>query len=186
MRLPALPLQFAALALLLVLAGCATPQYQTTVRLIPPADAAGRACVQACEVQKDACQADCQSRYQACVKTLEPQVEARYTDALKKYELDLKRYATALRHYDMQLRFDWMNSYPYRGFYWWDPWPVAYFPPPYAEPSMPTRAEVRAQLEQTNCESDCGCLPDYDSCFVACGGQRLSETVCIKNCPPAR
>lgn len=186
MRLPVLPPRFAALALLAVLAGCATPQYQTTVRLIPPADAAGRACVQNCEARKNVCQADCQSRYRDCVKNLEPRVEARYTEALKAYELDLKRYAMALRQYDMQLRFDWLSRYPYHGRYWWDPWPVSYFPPPYPEPSLPTRAEVRAQLEQTDCEADCGCLPAYDSCFVGCGGQRMSETVCIKNCSPAR
>ena len=79
------------------MAGCATPQYQTNVRLIPPADAPGRACVQDCEAGKTACQNDCQARYQACAKTLEPQVEARYLAALKQYELELKQYAAALR-----------------------------------------------------------------------------------------
>ena len=60
-----LPLRFAALALFAVIAGCATPQYQTTVRLVPPADAQGRACVQDCEAKKTVCQGDCQTRYQA-------------------------------------------------------------------------------------------------------------------------
>jgi len=113
MRLPASPFRFIAAALFAVLAGCATPQYQTTVRLIPPADAQGRACVQTCDAKKATCQNDCQTRYQACVKALEPQVEARYLDALKKYELELKQYAAALRHYEMQMQFDWMNRYPF-------------------------------------------------------------------------
>lgn len=190
MLLPTLPLPFAAMTLLAVLAGCATPQYQTTVRLISPSTEAGRACVQDCEAKKAACQANCQNRYQACVKALEPQVEARYLDALKQYELELKRYAVALRHYEMQLQFEWMHRYPF-GYpfghpYWWDPWPGLYFPPPYREPEMPTRDAVRAKLEETNCQTDCGCLPAYDSCFVGCGGQRVGETVCIKNCPPGK
>ncbi len=183
MRLPFTP---AALVLSAVIAGCATPQYQTTVRLIPPVDAQGRACVQSCEARKATCQADCQMRYQACVKGLEPQIEARYVEALKQYALDLKRYANALRHYEMELQFEWLNRYPYRHPYWWDPWPAPYFPPPYSEPAMPTREGVQAQLEKSNCQADCGCLPAYDSCFVGCGGQRLSETVCVKNCPPAK
>jgi hypothetical protein len=187
MRLPILISSLPALVLLAALAGCATPQYQTEIRLVPPTDAQGQACVQGCDARKTACQTDCQTRYQACAKSLEPQVEARYAEALKQYELDLKRYATALRYYEMQLRFDWLNSYPYPYPYWWDPWPRTYFPPPYyREPVMPTRASVRTQLEKSTCQADCGCLPAYDTCFVDCGGQRLTETVCIKNCPPEK
>lgn len=172
------------LFLLGALAGCATPQYQSSVRLVPPADAQGLACVQDCETRKTACQADCRARFQACAKALEPQAEARYLEALKQYELDLKRYAAALRHYEMQLHFDWMYGFPYGHPYWWDAWPAPYFPPPYAVPTMPTREGVTAQLEQTSCDADCGCLPAYDSCFVGCGGQRIVEKVCVRNCPP--
>jgi len=184
MRLTSLPC--VALFLFALLAGCATPQYQTTVRLIPPADEQGRACVQECEAKKSACQADCQTRYQACAKAIEPQVEARYTEALKRYELELRQYAADLRHYEMQLHFGWMHSYPFHYPYWWDPWPGPYFPPPYREPVMPTHDSVRARLVKSNCQEDCGCLPAYDACFVGCGGQRISETVCIKNCPPEK
>jgi len=184
MRLPALLHSFAVLALFAMMAGCATPQYQTTVQLITPADAQGRACVLDCETRKAACQADCQARYQACAKALEPQVEARYIEALKQYEIDLRHYAAELRYFELQLHFGWVHSNPYYGFYWWDPWPWPYFPPPYPEPVMPAREGVRAQLEKTNCQAECGCLPAYDTCFVGCGGQIVRETVCIKNCPP--
>lgn len=184
MRVPVPNISFAALSLLGTLAGCATPQYQTNVHMIPPADAAGRTCIQDCEARKTACHADCQARYQACAKALEPQVEAIYIEALQQYEQDLRGYAAALRRYEMQLHFGWMHSYPYYGFYWWDPWPGPYFPPPYPDPVMPTRDGVRAQLEKSACMADCGCLPAYDACFVGCGGQIVRETVCIKNCPP--
>lgn len=188
MRPRSLILLVAIVASLAALAGCTTPQYQTSVRLIPPADAQGRECVEGCEAQKNACQSDCKIRYQACVKDIEPQVEARYLEALTQYETDLKQYAAALRHYEMQLQFDWLNSYhyPYHHPYGWHPWPRPYYPFPYREPAMPTRESVRENLEKTNCQSDCSCLPAYDTCFVGCGGQRLSETVCVKDCPPAR
>jgi len=184
---------FAALILLGVLGGCATPVYQTNVHLIPPADAAGRACLQDCESRKTACQADCQARYQACAKALEPQVEASYIEALQQYEQDLRGYAASLRHFETQLYFGWTHGYPYSygypyyGFYGWNAWPGPYFfPPAYPELVMPTRQSVRAQLENSACQADCGCLPAYDTCFVGCGGQILRETVCIKNCPPAK
>jgi len=185
MRLPALIQSFAALALLAVMAGCATPQYQTTVRLIPPADAEGRACVQDCEARKIECHADCQTRLQACAIAVEPQVETRYAEALKLYELELRQYAAELRYYELQLHFGWMYSYPYYP-YGWYPWHGPIFPPPYREPVMPTRDSVRAQLIKLNCQEDCGCLLAYETCFIGCGGQRVSETVCIKNCPPAK
>ena len=186
MRVPALFPTLAALALFAAVAGCATPQYQTTVRLIPPTDAPGLVCVQDCEVKKIACQDQCQSRYQDCVKEIEPLVEVRYVEALRQYELELRRYAAALRHYEIQLRFDWLRGYPYRHPYWWDPWPGLYFPPPYREPAMPTRDGVRTQLAAERCQADCGCLPAHDACFVGCGGQRVTETICIKNCPPEK
>ena len=169
------------------LVGCASPQYQTTVRLIPPVDAPGRACVATCENQKNICQLECQARRQACAKALDPQVEAGYQEALKQYELELQQYAMALRHYEMQLQFEWLHygSSGY-GYGWWGSWPGWYFPPPYFNPQMPTREGVRTALEQANCQDDCGCLPAYDGCFVGCGGQRVSETTCIKHCPSGK
>ncbi|MHB1053397.1 MAG: hypothetical protein ACYCZT_10065 [Thiobacillus sp.] len=186
MRPPALSHLFFASAVLAALSGCATPQYQTQVRLISPTDAQGQACVHGCDAQKNLCQTDCQTRYQACLKEVEPQLEASYTEALKHYENELKQYAAALRHYEMQLRFDWLNSFPYRHPYGWYPRMMPSFPPLYLEPVMPTRESVRAQLQASSCKADCGCLPAYDSCFVGCGGQRQVETLCIENCPPEK
>lgn len=180
----------AVLALVAGLAGCATPQYQTRVRMLPPTDAVGLACVRGCETQKTACQTTCRTRYEACAKSVEADVEARYTDALKQYENDLAAYAAALRRYEMQMRFDWLHSYPYRHPhrfpYGWDPFPGPYFPPPAPAPVMPTRESVREALVAKACTADCGCLPAYDACFVACGGQRIVDRVCTENCPQAK
>lgn len=177
-----------AIGAVAVLAGCATPVTQTTVRFVPPADPAGRACVQACDTAKTACQAGCRSRYQACTQALEPQVQAAYAEALERYASELRTYAAELRHAELQWQFAWFNRAPwhspYRHFYGWDPWPAPYFPP--SEPEMPTRESVRSRLEATQCEADCGCLPRYDTCFTGCGGARITETVCVANCPPPR
>jgi hypothetical protein len=172
-----------------LLAGCATPIYQTKVQLIPPTDTAGRNCVGDCEARKTSCQTDCRVRYESCAKGVEPQVEARYIEALGQYEVDLRRYAAALRHYEMELHFGWVHGYPYAypwgwGGWGWYPWPGPMFPPPYPQPVMPTRDSVRAHLIDTTCQDDCGCLPAFDACYVGCGGKILRETVCVKNCPP--
>lgn len=173
----------------MLLAGCATPVYQTNVQLIPPADVAGRNCVADCEAKRTLCQNDCRVRYEACAKDVEPQVEARYVEALAQYEADLRRYAAALRHYEMELHFSWVHSYPYAypwgwGGWGWYPWPVPMYFPPYPAPALPTRDGVRARLIDTSCQADCGCLPAFDACYVGCGGQILKETVCVKHCPP--
>lgn len=180
----------AALACIVALSSCATPQYRTQVRLIPPTGAQGLACVQACERQKDGCQAACQTRYQACTAALGPKLETAYRAALKDHEHALNRYAAALRHYAMRQHLDWLNPayppygpyYPHLGY----PRLSPSLPPPYPAPVMPTREGVRARLEATNCAADCGCLPAYDGCFIGCGGQRQTETLCVRNCPAAR
>ncbi len=179
-----MPVRYAALFLAVALAGCATPQYQTRVQFIPPADAAGRACVQGCEKTRSACQADCGARYQACVQGVDAEVEARYAEALARYETELRQYAAALRQYEMQLRFEWLHAYPHRRPYGWGMWPP--LPPSYREPQPPTREGVRAQRVKETCHDDCNCQPAFDACFVGCGGQRITETFCIKHCPPAK
>ena len=101
----------------------------------------GHTCVQGCDEKKVACQTDCQARYQACQKEVAPLVEEQYLKALKEYELDLKRYTTVLRHYEIQ----YYNSWPYgpwdyyHGYYY--PWhlptctcrPTPYPPCPHAK-----------------------------------------------------
>lgn len=171
----------------MLLAGCATPQYQTVYRYELPADAQGQACVQVCEQKKEACQAECKARYQACQKDIEPLVEERYRQALERYENELRQYALALKQYEIQQWLYWPYDYWYwphhRGYYVY-PWPGPYLPPPYPGPVMPTRESIRAALEKEKCQADCGCLAAYDTCYVNCGGRRIAETVCIRNCKP--
>lgn len=176
-------------AVLSGLAGCASPQMQSSVRFVPPGDTAGRACVADCEAARSSCQTRCQTAYTQCAQTLDAEVEAKYAVALKEYEAALKRYAVELQQYQFDLRLGWVHGWPFRHpgrhlYYGFDFWPYPPLPPP-REPVAPTREAIRAQLEKTRCQADCGCLPAYDGCFVGCGGERITETRCVKNCPPA-
>ncbi|MCA1925883.1 MAG: hypothetical protein LDL16_06355 [Thiobacillus sp.] len=177
-------------AILLGLAGCAAPQMQRSVRFVPPADAAGRACVAGCEAVRADCQSRCQSAYALCAKTLDSDVEAHYADALRQYQADLRRYAAELQRYRLDMHLGWLHAWPIRHpaphlYHGFDFWPYPPLPPP-REPVAPTREAIRDKLEKTLCQADCGCLPAYDACFVGCGGERLTETRCVKNCSPAR
>ena len=172
-----------AVAIALLLSGCATPRYQTVYRYEAPTDANAHACLQTCESKLAACQTSCQSRYQSCLKEIEPLVETRYSEALKRYEYDLNRYHIELQQYQLQLVLGWgYNSFWYDPWPYYHPWPEPYFPPP-NPPRKPTREESFNRVRQERCEKDCGCQPIYDACFLSCGGKMIPEVKCIANCP---
>ena len=37
------------------------------------------------------------------------------------------------------------------------------------------REHVQAAVEKQRCDSDCGCQPIYDACFLSCGGKKIPE-----------
>lgn len=180
-----LPVLFAAL-----LAACATPRYQTVYRYEPPADAAGRACLAQCEQQLKVCQEDCAEGYTACVRSLEPEAKMRHAEALQRFEGELDQYRRELDRYHLSLSLGWGHFHDgWFGGGWYDPWwPYGWYGPPYyppAPPRMPSYAEELAKLRTAECDRDCGCQPNYDACFLRCGGVKIPEQRCIANCPPA-
>ena len=82
--------------LLLALSACVSPRYQTAYRYDPPSDTAGRACLAQCEPKLASCQTQCADKHQACVKNLEPQIEARFEQSMQLYQRDLQYYQYAL------------------------------------------------------------------------------------------
>lgn len=178
----------------LVVAGCAAPRYQTVLRYEPPADVAGQACLKGCEQVRALCSADCQATWQACTARVEPQVEARYAQALDHYAQDLRRYQRELDRYEWDLWLGWGHGH-YGGMWnspWHSPWPYRSWPgyafspyafSPYPPDPQPTREDAREALYRENCQDDCGCQARYDVCFLGCGGRRIPETRCIANCP---
>lgn len=183
--LPALMLLAASLL------GCATPRYQTVYRYEPPAEPAGRTCLERCERELMGCQDRCQAVYQACLKGIEPEARNRHEDALKRYEGELAQYRRDLDRYQLSLSLGWGHGpwwYGHGGYGWHDPWwPYGgygphYYPP--LPPVPPSYAEEFARLRAEKCDRDCGCQPAYDACFLGCGGRKVPEERCIANCPP--
>ncbi len=167
----------------LCLAACASPRYQAMYRYEAPLEASAQVCLQSCEPKLGACQSSCQQRHQACLKEIEPLVDARHNAAIKRYENALDNYQFELQQYQLRLSLGWGYSSV-----WYDPWPFYYpfpephFPPP-TPPYKPTREDSFNRVRQERCESDCGCQPIYDACFLSCGGKMVPEVKCIANCP---
>lgn len=161
-----------------LLAGCATPRYQTVTLLEPPADPAAQPCLAGCEAAREDCLARCREARQACLKDIEGEVEEAYAAALRRYAAALDMYRAELEHYRMNLWLGWG-----RGHWWYDPWPYYYAPMPPA-PAPPSREALRARLARERCPDDCGCQARHEACFIGCGGRKVEETRCIANCPP--
>lgn len=181
------PISLPVIAAAFLMAGCATPRYETTYRYESPAGAEARLCIRGCETALNACRADCQTAWQACADKLEPQVEAHYAQALKTYADDLRYYRRMLEQYQWDVWMDW--GFAYHGL-WYSPWPYHPWPSaallPIAPGDPPTRDAVRDGLRGSQCKDDCACQPAYDACFQACGGKVVSETRCVANCPDGK
>lgn len=167
-----------SLALLaLFISGCASPRYQNVKRY--ETGAATQACLATCVTAEQACKHDCQSRHEACVKSIEPDAQARYQAALRQYEQSLIEYRWDLERYRHELAWGyWGGGWGY--YSWFPPFPPS--PPP----AMPTLEREKQRLAHERCDQDCGCQSGYDACYVRCGGQIIHETQCIANCPPDR
>lgn len=178
--------RFFLLALAAALVGCAapSPRYQSAYRYEPPTDSAGRACLEKCGQKLEGCRQRCTADYKACLVRIEPLVEGRYNEALKRYEAELDRYRLELDRYQLYLSLSWHDSFWYGpGFF--HPWPGPYYFPPVA-PRRPSRDEAFSRLRQEQCQEDCSCQPLYDACFLTCGGKRIVEERCVANCPEGR
>mgnify|MGYP001084845283 CR=1 FL=1 len=185
-------IRFALLATIIAtLAACAAPRYQTVYRYEPPPDAAGRSCLVRCEQGLKACQDDCANNYSVCVQSLEPEAQARYADALKRFEGELDQYSRDLNRYHLSFSLGWGHHPGWYGAGWYDPywshgWPYGWYGPDYyppVPPRAPSYAEELGRLRAERCNRDCGCQPGYDACFLSCGGIRTPEQRCIANCP---
>lgn len=170
------------IAILISLTSCASPRYQTLYRYEPPTDATGRACLEKCENKLASCQSSCSITFQSCSKSIEPEAEAQYSEALKRYEMELNRYRWELQRYELNQSLNWEYHSLAAGHWHYSPWPRPYYFPP-TPPRKPSRDDALARLRKLKCDSDCGCQPIYDACFLSCGGKKIPEVRCIANCP---
>lgn len=166
-----------------ILAGCANPapRYQSIQRYELPTDPEGLVCMGKCVQKIEACQQRCTANYQSCLKLIEPQVDERYSEALRRYETELDRYRGELERYQLYQSMGWGYS-PWHGYGYYRPWPDPYYFPP-ALPRKPIRDEEANRLRQEKCDVDCGCQVIADTCSAACGSKRINEVRCVVNCP---
>ena len=169
-----------ALAIALFLSGCASPRYQMLYRYEPPTDAEGRACLAQCEPKLAECKANCKTTYDACVKRVEPEIDVRYDEALKRYEVEFAHYRREWLNYELHQSYGWGYYPPGYGAYY--PWPAPFYYQP-IPPHKPSREQIQTRVHREKCPSDCGCQQIYDACFLSCGGKMIPETKCIANCP---
>lgn len=169
-----------ALAIVIFVSGCANPRYQTFYRYEPPTDSEGRACMAHCESKLAACKTECKTTYDACVKRVAPEIDVRYDEALKRYEVEFVHYRQELLNYELHQSIGW-GYYPpgYEPFY---PWPTPFYFQP-IPPHKPSREQIQTRIHREKCPADCGCQQSYDACFLSCGGKKIPETKCIANCP---
>ncbi|MGC9457403.1 MAG: hypothetical protein ACP5DC_07735 [Halothiobacillaceae bacterium] len=167
--------------LLLGLAACAVPRYETTVSYLPPADEAGRACVAGCSEALTACQSDCAERWNACSRSVEPVVQQRFNEAVRQYEILRDQYETDRLFYQINRSLSWGWGYG-AGYYGPGPfgWTEAYDAP--VPPPAPSMDEIRDRLVSERCDARCDCQAGYDRCFLGCGGQIDRATRCVAHC----
>lgn len=175
------------IALGVLLSGCATPRYQAFYSYQPPTDSNGLNCLKSCAQTQALCLDDCGKHYAACVLAIEPEVQVRHREALARYDSELKQYQSDLARYHLSLSIGWGYSAGRYGIGHYDPgWPYPglypYYIPP-RPPQAPSYAGELKKLSAEKCARDCGCQPNYDACFLGCGGHMTPEQRCIANCP---
>lgn len=131
----------AGLVSVCLLVACSTPQprFQTVYGYVPPGDAAGLACLDACEKGLWGCREECQRTWLRCSRQVESQVNDAYAAALGACGQELGRYRRELDSYNWHLWMGWGHRH---GGFWYDPWPAPWYEPvyrPVPPPDAPTR-----------------------------------------------
>lgn len=195
------------LSLVLLLAGCVSPQYQTNYRFTPPPAGAGKVCLTRCDASLAQCKNQCAAKTSQCLIKARAQAQTELPVLLSAWERDMavweeamERYETDLRFWEMEMRQrrlmrdlqrDLHRCRPgernYTRFprhsgvsypdYYWDR-PES----PGPAPKRPTLESETARIQAASCPTDCGCDNNYRQCYESCGGNVQPYQVCVKNC----
>lgn len=180
--------------LVVVMSGCASPEYQTRYAFSPPANKQGVACVQRCAAQLQQCKVRFNQSAQQCVVRARQQARIEmpgrvkaYENALDVWETRMQRYQRDISMYELQRRNYRMmrglshagcrggktehnkdcrrNYLRWRGAFWLDE-PVY----PGKAPRRPTLKAVTTEIAKETCAQDNQCVVNYRQCYTGCGG----------------
>lgn len=190
------------LSLLVVSCG---PQYRVVDDYVPPADNSGKRCLKQCQKEKNRCQRKCTRKRQHCLADAEmlakddyPQAMDHYANELEKYTLAQDLYQHKYDHYRNEK--DWLNKrisnlkvdcregdrhackkrknlIRKRNHLHQPARPL--------RPFRPTLVSITKEYQEA-CKSDCGCDENFRSCYIGCGGQVKSRSICVENCDQAK
>ncbi|MFZ1341882.1 hypothetical protein [Thiothrix eikelboomii] len=192
--------------LVIGLAGCVSPQYQTAYRFTPPPAGAGKVCLTRCDASLAQCKNQCAAKTSQCLAKARSQAQSELPVLLGAWEREIlvwekamDRYETELRFWEMEMRqrrlmYDLQRDlrpcrpgerhctrYPRRPHFGY---PGAWDRPesPGPAPKRPTLASETARIQAETCPNDCGCDASYRQCYASCGGNVQPYQVCSKNC----
>lgn len=194
------------LVLVLFLAGCVSPQYQTHYRFTPPPAGAGKVCLTRCDATLAQCKHQCAAKTSQCLAKARVQAQHELPILLDAWEREMLVWEKAMDRYETELRFWEMEvrqrrlmhdlqrdlhrcrpgerhctRYPrHRGFGYANDWDRPESPGP--TPKRPNLASETARIQAETCPNDCGCDASYRQCYASCGGNVQPYQVCIKNC----
>lgn len=194
------------LVLVLFLAGCVSPQYQTHYRFTPPPAGAGKVCLTRCDATLAQCKHQCAAKTSQCLAKARVQAQHELPILLDAWEREMLVWEKAMDRYETELRFWEMEvrqrrlmhdlqrdlhrcrpgerhctRYPrHRGFGYANDWDRPESPGP--APKRPNLASETARIQAETCPNDCGCDTSYHQCYASCGGNVQPYQVCIKNC----
>ncbi|MDM8545607.1 hypothetical protein [Candidatus Venteria ishoeyi] len=141
------------LSLLSLLLTACGPTYKTDVQYIPPGDVRGKNCALDCQEQKSSCQYSCDRAYDDCMEKARMQAKINYLEAQEDY---LQRKEQCLDHAE-----HWQDAKDCR------------------KRSAPVQSSY---MHSYQCDKNCNCTVDFESCFQICGGQVLKTTRCVSGC----
>ena len=195
-----------------MITGCSSPVYTIVNDYFPPENELGLNCIkQNCQTKLEQCNNDCQKIYQICLSKAEIKASEAYRIEASQYQMELLQYQIDKNIYDRQLshyhkRKDKLN-YNIKKYSKYcreeqkhkesdhrdkqeNCETVKYYKhqlkhldkPDYIdEPHQPSLIELTKEF-QSSCDQHCQCTPNYNQCYVSCGGQVQSRRLCTANC----
>lgn len=136
------------------------PKFKDIKKYVPPTSADGTQCINKCSSIQEQCMTACSIAYQSCDAEAKAKAKPAHERALKAYK---KRSPNNVCYGDLPFGVPTQCMDVYL-----------------KEPTL-SDFETRARYD-LGCDSTCGCVSKYDSCYTGCGGSVFVETTCVKNC----